>query len=180
MENVKIRDFLNVSSGSGDGSGDGSGIKKIKNMNIYMIDGVPTIITQLRANVAKGLIVKSDLTEEPTYVVKIGNSFAHGATPHKAREEALSKEFEEMPEEARLEAFREEFAPGEKRTVLDYYEWHHRLTGSCTQGRDAFAAEHQLKMGDLLTPEEFITLTENAYGGNIIRKLKIWYTQSHR
>ena len=165
-------------SGSGYGDGSGSGIKKIKNMDIYMIDGVPTIITQLRANVAKGLIVKRDLTEEPTYVVKIGNSFAHGATLRKAREEAISKEFEDMPEAARLEAFREEFAPGEKRTVGDYYEWHHRLTGSCTQGRDAFAAEHQLKMGDLLTPEEFITLTENAYGGNIIRKLKGWYKQS--
>lgn len=189
MENVKIRDFLNVSYGDGDGSGCGSGygdgsgygygMKKIKNMNIYMIDGVATIITQLRANVAKGLIVKSDLTAEPTFVVKIGNSFAHGSTLRKAREEAISKEFEDMPEEARLEAFREEFAPGEKRTVEDYYEWHHRLTGSCTQGRDAFAAEHQLKMGDLLTPEEFITLTENAYGGNIIRKLKPWYIPSH-
>ena len=177
MEDVKIRDFLNVSSGNGYGSS--YGIKKIKNMSIYMIDGVPTIITQLRANIAKGLIIKSDLTEEPTYVVRVGNSFAHGATPHIAREEAISKEFEEMPEEARLEAFLEEFAPGKKRTVLDYYEWHHRLTGSCTQGRDAFAAEHQLKMGDLLTPEEFITLTEDAYGGNIIRKLKSWYIPSH-
>lgn len=81
MEEVKIWDFLNVSSGSGYGYG--YGIKKINNMDIYMIDGVPTIITQLRANVAKGLIVKVDLTEELTYVVRVGNSFAHGATPHK-------------------------------------------------------------------------------------------------
>lgn len=55
--------------------------------------------------------------------------------------------------------------------VADFYDWHHKLTGSCTQGRDAFARDHGLKMDDAMTPEEFIRLTCNAYGGDVIRQL---------
>lgn len=55
--------------------------------------------------------------------------------------------------------------------MAEFYDWHHRLTGSCAQGRDAFARDHGLSMTGAMTPEEFIRLTCNAYGGAIIRKL---------
>ena len=165
-------------SGSGSGSvpgyygdGSGSGIKSACGMAVHMIDGVPTIITQLRGSVAKGFVLRGDMGLEPCYVVKGTGCFAHGRTLHEAREALLAKMFEDMPEEDRLDAFCAEFKPGEARTVAEFYDWHHRLTGSCTQGRDAFARDHGLSMTGAMTPEEFIRLTCDAYGGEIIRKL---------
>ena len=157
--------------GSGDGSGYGTGIKSVCGMAVHMIDGVSTIITQLRGSVAKGFVLRGDMGLEPTYVVKGTSCFAHGRTLHEAREALLAKMFEDMPEEDRLDAFCAEFKPGEARTVAEFYDWHHRLTGSCTQGRDAFARDHGLSMTGAMTPEEFIRLTCNAYGGAIVRKL---------
>ena len=157
--------------GSGSGSGYGYGIKSVCGMAVHIIDGVPTIITQLRGSVAKGFVLRSDMGLEPCYVGKGTGCFAHGRTLHEAREALLAKMFEDMPEEDRLEAFCAEFKPGDARTVAEFYDWHHRLTGSCTQGRDAFARDHGLSMTGAMTPEEFIRLTCNAYGGEIIRKL---------
>lgn len=157
--------------GDGSGYGYGSGIKSVCGMAVHMIDGVPTIITQLRGSVAKGFVLRGDMGLGPTYVVKGTGCFAHGRTLHEAREALLAKMFEDMPEEDRLDAFCAEFKLGEARPVAEFYDWHHRLTGSCTQGRDAFARDHGLSMTGAMTPEEFIRLTCNAYGGAIIRKL---------
>ena len=157
--------------GYGDGYGDGDGIKSLCGEDVHMIDGVPTIITRVRGNVAKGKIVRGDMGTEAAYIVKGGNCFAHGRTLHEAWAALEDKLFEDMPVEERIDAFAAEFKPGTSRTVADFYEWHHKLTGSCTQGRDAFARDHALKMDDAMTPEEFIRLTCNAYGGDVIRQL---------
>ena len=157
--------------GSGDGSGDGYGIKSLCGEDVHMIDGVPTIITRVRGNVAKGKIVRGDMGTEAAYIVKGGNCFAHGRTLHEAWAALEDKLFEDMPVAERIDAFAAEFKPGAPRTVADFYAWHHKLTGSCTQGRDAFARDHGLKMDDAMTPEEFIRLTCNAYGGDVIRQL---------
>ena len=157
--------------GYGYGDGSGYGIKSLCGEDVHMIDGVPTIITRVRGNVAKGKIVRGDMGTETAYIVKGGNCFAHGRTLHEARAALEDKLFEDMPVEERIDAFAAEFKPGEARTVADFYEWHHKLTGSCTQGRDAFARDHGLKMDDAMTPEEFIRLTCNAYGGDVIRQL---------
>ena len=170
-------------SGSGDGSGDGDGfgsgsgygLKSLCGEPVYMIDGVPTIITGLRGSVAMGFIVMADLSKRKTFVVKGGGRFAHGADLHAAQTALEEKLFDDMPIEEKLEAFREQFAPGGAYTVADFYDWHHRLTGSCTQGRDAFAQDHELSMSDAMTPEEFIDLTKDAFGGRIIRQLAEYY-----
>ena len=167
--------------GSGDGSGygygygDGDGLKTLCGEPVYMIDGVPTIITGLRGSVAMGFIVMTDLSKRKTFVVKGGGKFAHGEDLHAAQAALEEKLFDDMPVEEKLEAFREQFAQGEAYTVADFYDWHHRLTGSCTQGRDAFAQDHELSMDDPMTPEEFIDLTKDAFGGRIIRQLAEHY-----
>ena len=161
--------------GSGYGSGDGSGLKSLCGEPVYMIDGVPTIITGLRGSVAMGFIVMIDLSKRKTFVVKGGGKFAHGEDLHAAQAALEEKLFDDMPVEEKLEAFREQFTPGEAYTVADFYDWHHRLTGSCTQGRDAFAQDHGLSMSDAMTPEEFINLTKDAFGGRIIRQLAEHY-----
>ena len=161
--------------GSGYGSGSGYGLKTLCGEPVYMIDGVPTIITGIRGSVAMGFIVMTDLSKRKTFVVKGGGKFAHGEDLHAAQAALEEKLFDDMPVEEKLEAFREQFTPGEAYTVADFYDWHHRLTGSCTQGRDAFAQDHGLSMSDAMTPEEFINLTKDAFGGRIIRQLAEHY-----
>nr|DAW64067.1 MAG TPA: Sulfur globule protein [Caudoviricetes sp.] len=162
-------------SGYGYGYGSGYGLKTLCGEPVYMIDGVPTIITGLRGSVAMGFIVMFDLSKRKTFVVKGGGKFAHGEDLHAAQAALEEKLFDDMPVEEKLEAFREQFTPGEAYTVADFYDWHHRLTGSCTQGRDAFAQDHELSMNDAMTPEEFIDLTKDAFGGRIIRQLAEHY-----
>ena len=192
MEDVKLRESLHVDFdgsgddcgcgygygsgyGYGDGSGDGynygSGLKSLNGQMVDMIDDVPTIITSSIGSVAKGFIVCADLSLAPTFVCKQGNTFAHGETLHKAREALLEKLFDGMPTEERIEAFCKEFKPGVKRPAADFFSWHHRLTGSCEQGRREFARQHDVDIdSDEMTPEEFFALTRDSYGGSIIRQ----------
>lgn len=178
-------DFDGDGYGSGDGSGDGSGygsgdgygygsghgLKSLNGETVDMIDNVPTILTRIIGSVAKGFIIRADLSLAPTFVCKQGNKFAHGETLHKAREALLEKLFDDMPTEERIAAFCAEFKPGVKRQATDFFSWHHRLTGSCEQGRREFARQHGIDIDrDELTPEEFFALTRYSYGGSIIRQ----------
>ena len=155
----------------GSGSGSGYGLKSLNGQTVDMIDGVPTILTRIIGNVAKGFIVGPDFLLAPTFVCKLGNTFAHGETLHKAREALLEKLFDDMPTEERIAAFCAEFKPGIKRPAMDFFSWHHRLTGSCEQGRREFARQHDVDISnDALTPEEFFALTRDSYGGSIIKQ----------
>ena len=161
-------------SGDGYGSGDGSGIKSINGETIYIIDCVPTLLDHVKGNVAKGRILKDDLTLERCYVAKQDGFFAHGKTLREAMSALTDKLFEGMPEEERIAEFIKAHKWGEKYSAVDFYDWHHRLTGSCDMGRREFAASHGFKVteDELLTVEEFIKLTENSYGSGVIRKLE--------
>jgi len=166
-----------VSYGCGDGSGYGYsldpiyGLKSLNGQLVDMIDDVPTILTRIIGNVAKGFIVRTDLSLAPTFICKQGNTFAHGETLHEAWRALLEKLFDNMPTEKRIEVFCKEFKPGIKRPVMDFFSWHHRLTGSCEQGRREFVWQHHIDIDhDELTPEEFFALTRNSYGSSIIRQ----------
>ena len=168
------------SYGSGDGSGDGSGYgsgipKSINGEKIYMIDGVPTIIRHVRGNIAKGAILKNGLQLEDCFVVKQDEHFAHGETLAKAMEALREKLFKDMPEEERIKAFIENHDAEKQYPNMDFFDWHHRLTGSCEMGRRAFAERHNVDLNGSMTVAEFIRLAENDYGGNVIRKLRAHY-----
>ena len=166
--------------GSGDGSGYGYGLKSLNGQAVNMIDNMPTILTRIIGDAAKGFIVRADLSLAPTFVCKQGNAFAHGETLHRAREALLEKLFDDMPTEERIEAFCAEFTPGVKRPAMDFFSWHHRLTGSCEQGRREFARQHDVDIDrDELTPEEFFVLTRDSYGGSIIRQTEKAFTASN-
>lgn len=166
------------SDGYGYGSGDG--LKTLNGQSVDMIDDVPTILTRIVGNVAKGFIVRADFSLTPTFVCKQGNTFAHGETLHKAREALLEKLFDDMPTEERIAAFCKEFKPGVKRPAMDFFSWHHRLTGSCEQGRREFARQHDVDIDiDELTPEEFFDMTRDAYGGRIIRQTEEAFVASN-
>ena len=166
-------------SGYGDGYECGAGIISFCGQKAYQIDDVPTLIDHVHGNAAKGRILRDDLTTEACYIVKQGSLFAHGETLRAAMDALRDKLFEDMPEEERIAEFVKAHELGKQYPSADYYGWHHRLTGSCDMGRSEFAKRHGYKLTDdeLLTVEEFIKLTENSYGGSVIRKLREAYEE---
>ena len=194
----KIKEFLNIQNGygsgdgygdgdgsgygdgSGHGSGDGSGygycygIKSFNKQPVYLIDGVETIIKQLRKNIAKGFILNRDLTLTPCYVVKGHNKFAHGETLKKALADLENEIFEDMYTEEAIERFIEQFSDlNKKYPAKDFYVWHNRLTGSCEMGRTQFVKNGGFDLeNDTFTVQEFIDITRDAFGGEVIKQLE--------
>ena len=199
MENVEvIKRFLapipngyGDGSGSGDGSGDGygygygsgdgsgygygygDGIKTYNWEHVWYIDDVPTLIESVHDyRYARGFIIRRDLTLEPTFVARVGNSFAHGETLHDALRDAEQKELEDMPLDERIDRFVKAYPDPDKPVPFrELYDWHHTLTGSCIQGRDNFVLEHGLNMDASYSVRYFIEITAHAYGGDAIRAL---------
>ena len=196
MEDVKVKQFLQTDGygygsgyGYGDGYGDGSGygygdgsgygygygdggLYEINGHIVYLVDSVSTIFTSIHNNVAKGFILQSDLTMTHCYVAKGNGFFAHGDDLRKAVAALTDKMFEDMPEEERIAEFIKEHPDKDKAYPnQDLFNWHHRLTGSCMAGRNAFVIDRGLTMDGETTVTEFIRLTENAYNGDVIKHL---------
>ena len=161
--------------GYGYGSGDGSYIASVNHHVAALVDGVLTVFRSVHKNIARGWILNSDMTLVPCFVVKSGALFAHGETLRDAMSALRDKLFEDMPEEDRIKAFAEEYKPGIAVPNQELFDWHHRLTGSCLMGRKEFVERHGINLDGSTTPEEFIRLTEHAYGGDVIRKLRSFY-----
>jgi hypothetical protein len=126
-------------------------------------------------NLAKGYIIKEDLTTVPCFIAKGDNKFAHGATASEARKALQDKIFEDMDTEQKIEMFIKEFKPDIKYPAKSFYEWHHKLTGSCEFGRNAFVKNHNIDMNGEYTVSEFIKYTRDAYGRNVIEMLAEHY-----
>lgn len=164
--------------GSGDGSGDGRdyGIKTFCGQAAYNVDGVRTLIYVIFGNYAKGAILNGDLTTTPCYIAKRNGVFAHGETIRKAEQALTEKLYDLEPLDERIDKFVEAHAWDVEYPVEDFYNWHHILTGSCEMGRKAFAKDHGIDIEhDVMTVEQFLTLTENDYGGEIIKDVKERY-----
>ena len=159
-------------SGRGSGYGCGDGIKRFNREPVYRIDGVNTLIRSVRGNTAHGAILNGDLTLTPCYIVKQDNVFAHGETLREAMEALRDKLFEDMPEDERIDTFLRETDREKAYPTQYFYDWHHRLTGSCDMGRKQFARDHgvDLERG-MMTLTEFLELTKDAYGGEVIRRV---------
>ena len=165
-------------NGDGYGSGDGFGngaygfTKSVNGETVHMIDSVQTIIRAVHGNIARGAVLNLDLTTEPCYIAKQGNLFAHGRTLHEAMEALRDKLFDDMPENERIEAFLTETDRSREYSAQYFYDWHHRLTGSCDMGRRQFAREHGIDLAkDTMTLDKFLELTKDAYGRDVIRKV---------
>ena len=140
------------------------------------IDYVPTIITQVRGNIACGYIVKEDLTLDACYIAKVGNSFAHGKTLKDAIADVEAKETERLPIEERIGKFQEVFGSlDSEHTGKEYYNWHHILTGSCLMGRDEFCKAHNIDLEKKYTVRYFLDITKGSYGSNVIKSIRESY-----
>lgn len=73
----------------------------------------------------------------------------------------------------RIERFFYEFKCNRKYKAIEFHKWHHILTGSCKFGRDQFAKEHSIDLeNDEFTVKEFVELTKNSYGGDVIKEIE--------
>lgn len=158
--------------GSGEGYISNKSLIIMSGKKVYIVDDIATTISHVHGNIAKGTIINNDLTETPCYIVKEGGCFAHGKTLAEANTALQDKLFEEMPTDERIAAFWKCHKKGVKYPTKDFFEWHHKLTGSCLMGRQQFAKDHGIDLEGEMTVEEFITLTENSFGGDIIRQLE--------
>ena len=159
-------------SGYGYGYGYGSGLKSYNHRKVYYIDDEPTLIDSVRGMVAKGYLVNRDKTLTPCYIVRHGNSFAHGASLKDAARDALAKHMQEMPEEERIAEFIKAH-PDVSATYPceDLFRWHNTLTGSCEFGRRQFCKDNGIDLNGRYTVLFFLNVTKNAYGGEVIKSL---------
>jgi len=161
-------------NGYGDGSGSGCGYAPILEHNgnrVWNIDGISTVITQIRGNVAKGYILSEGLTTKPCYVAKHGDHFAHGDTIREAVEDAGLKYFRSRDVEENIAEFKARFKPGKKYAGHEFYRWHWVLTGSCRAGRKLFIEEKGVCLDDEYTVQEFMNLCRDRYGWDIINRI---------
>lgn len=159
--------------GYGGGYGDGEGIPdKINNMQIYYVDDVPTIITHVVGNIAKGYIVGENLSLKPCYIVKSGNYFAHGKTKEQAIADVNAKAFSNLDIKQKINEFFKVFKLDKKYKGHEFFKWHNLLTGSCQMGRESFVRCNNLSLDDDYTVREFIDICKNAYGSEIIKQLE--------
>lgn len=148
------------------------GIKEINGDEIYIIDDIPTIIKSIRKNVAQGFIVQSDLQLKSCFIIKENNLFVHGDTLRDAFTYLQEKLYDDSTEEERIEAFMKQFPEYDvKYDNMDLFVYHHVLTGSCRMGREAFMSNKGLSLDGKTSVREFVKLTQDAYGGDIIKKL---------
>ena len=168
--------------GSGDGYGDGygygygygygSGIEEFEGHKLYNIDGVPTAITAVHGNYAKGFTIKNNSIKVQCYIVRVDNSFAHGETLRQALEDANAKALQAKPMEERIaDTVKVHPDPNEIIPNTELFKLHNVLTGSCEFGRKQFCEQHGISLDDSMTMCRFMELTSNAYGGEAIRQL---------
>ena len=144
-----------------------------RGQKVYYIDGIPTVIEKVHVNLAKGYTVNPDLTTQLCIIAKGENKFAHGTTFAEAQKALQDKIFASMDTDEKIDVFLKEFQPDVKYKAKSFYEWHHKLTGSCEFGRNSFIKNHGIDIENgMYTVKEFIEITKNSFGGEIIRQLE--------
>ena len=162
--------------GDGDGDGDGSGygykLKIHSNNEVFYIDNIPTVILSIIGNTARGYTINKDFSTVKCFIAKSNGYFAHGNTLRDAVNSLSQKITQNMSEEDRISEFCKTFEKDKSYSGSTFFDWHNRLTGSCLLGRKQFIENNGLSLDAEYTVQEFIKLTEQAYGGDIIKKLK--------
>ena len=159
--------------GNGDGYGNGNGMDEFEGHKLYKVDGIPTAITAVHTNYATGFTIKNNCIKVECYIARCGKYFAHGDTLRQAMEDAKAKYFNNMPTEDRIKAFLDFCDGKEYIPAKDLFRWHNTLTGSCDFGRRQFCSANNIDINnDHFTVKEFIKLTRNSFGGDVIRQLE--------
>ena len=159
-------------SGSGSGYGSDCGLKKINGRKVFYVDKIPCQPVEVHNIWVKiNIVSPKDLTLKECFLAKYHGAIAHGMSVKAALRDAQEKYFSSFDFEYLKKKLLEEFSEKKSLTVADLFKWHGLLTGSCTFGRQQFQKENDLKDSDKLTLEQFVELTQNAYGGEKIKEL---------
>ena len=138
-----------------------------------MVDDTPTLIDFAHGSYAMGSILNTDLTLTPCYIAKVGDYFAHGDTLKAAVADATDKYERNLPIKERIARFNAQYPDREKKVPSkELFEWHNKLTGSCLMGRQQWCRDHNIDLDGSYTVNDFISLTRNAYGGEVIIQLE--------
>ena len=117
---------------------------------------------------------------KPCFIVKENDILAHGDTLRDAFTSLQEKLYDSSTEEERIEAFVKKFPEYDvKYDNSLLFTYHHVLTGSCKMGRETFCKDKGLSLNGKTSVREFVELTKDAYGGDIIRKLPSVYGVKH-
>lgn len=166
--------------GIGYGDGIGYGIKQINGLDVHNIDDIPTVLTEIHGNVAKGFVLEHNVILRPCFVVREGDEFAHGDTLHDAYRSLQEKRYDNSTTDERIEAFRDKFPEYDTAySNTDLFTYHHVLTGSCRMGRESFCKSRGIDMNGKATVRQFIELVKDSYGADIIRLLPQAYGITH-
>lgn len=166
-------------NGNGDGYGYGYGISEYEGKKVYNIDNVPTIIENVKGDIAKGYTLRNNTQLVECFIAKCGGFFAHGKTAKQAMLDARAKYEQNKPlteriaDTIKMYPTLDTLVPNEELYVL-----HNILTGSCAFGRNEFVRRHgiDVKNGSM-TMRNFIDITKNDYGGSAIVELERKYEQ---
>ena len=151
------------------------GLNTFLSKRVYYIDNIPCHIYSIHNNIAKvGVIDIQDMSIDDCYIAKYENCFYHAKTMREAIIGAQKKYLSTIDVEKRIKMFKEKFnSKNKKYPAKDFYEWHTMLTGSCTYGKNQFVENERIDLKkDKFTVNQFIELTKNQYGSDIIQKLK--------
>ena len=152
-----------------------AGLNTFLGRRVYYIDNIPCHIYSIHNNVARvGVIDIMDMSIEERYIAKYKNYFYHADTIKNAIIGVQNKYLSTIDIDDRIEMFKEKFNDKNKKyPAEDFYEWHTILTGSCDYGKKKFIESHNIDLEkDKFTVSEFIELTKNEYGSNIIYLLQ--------
>jgi hypothetical protein len=164
--------------GDGNGYGDGYGIKIESYIGspVHYIDTLPCVIRSIKGDVAKVDVIDTiSFLSKSMFVAKHGGLFAHGETIKEAIEAVQEKWAESRSIEERIEDFKNHFKKGVSYDANLFYKWHSILTGSCQSGKDFWIQQHEVDLSKPMTVKQFLNLTKDAYGGNVIRQLMEHY-----
>ena len=169
-------------SGSGDGygygDGSGYGFKNFNGKKVYIIDSIPCTFISIKKNLALIEVINKDLTTTKTFLAKDENFFAHGKTAKEAIEAAHQKKLVNMDVETKINLFVKTFDFNSIQSNRTFFDWHYTLTGSCELGRNRFVKENAIDLNKSMSTKNFLELTKNAYGGDVIKKIIEIYTQT--
>ena len=176
QQNVYLLKYNGYGYGYGNGDGDGYGyeikIHSYENEPVHYIDGIPCVIKSIKDEYAFVEVVDTvSFGTKRMYVAKRYGLFAHGVTLKEAVEQVEEKWIASQTVEEKIEQFKAKFKKGVAYSASLFYDWHTLLTGSCKSGKDMWIDQNRIDLNSKMTVEQFIELTQNAYGGDVIRRL---------
>ncbi len=140
---------------------------------VYYIDEIPCVINSIKSDYALVEVIEyNGLNTSSMYVAKKDGFFAHGHTLEEAIKDANEKWMVSQTVEEKIEQFKIQFKKGILYKAQLFYDWHTLLTGSCKAGKDMWISQKGISLEGDMTVAQFIDITKNEYGAEIIRRLQ--------